>query len=300
MPSIDRRELLAGVVGSVSLAGCLGGDDSTDTDSPQSTASETASPTGSARPTGQFSLTPIDPSAVDGELTVLTEGLREWLRTAATTDESVRAHAGTYSYNPDPPLRTFERVQLRDNDGEVEGVYDLSVGGGTRYRLHVGAESIDPPGDADVTPVSSLSENRRQLALAAIGGAAGDDARVYPETELGSWVRHEFFGGYVSHDGGEYRGYERQQTDAEFFATNVWYVISASSVDAQSASITLRLAEVDPEVRSLIDSLREDTGYPQSVETSVEGETATAAQAMAEEHSLFLTHDAILRAEFEG
>lgn len=308
MPStdLDRRALLAGVAGLAGIAGCLGGHDDEQTvplqDSPETppTQSESSTDTESPTPTGQFSLTPVDPFDADGELTVYPENLRTWLRTAATTDETVRAHAGTYSSDPSPPLPAFERVQLLDELGDVEGIYDLAIDGGTRYKLHVGAESADPPDDADVTPVSSLSEDRRDLALAAIEGAAGDDARVYPETELGSWVRHDFFGGYVSYDGTTYRGFERQQTDAEFFATNVWYVLSATSVDAPSAPATIRFAAIDAVVRRVIDELREAGERPQPMETGVEGETAATLRAFAENTPFLLTHDAIYRTDYEA
>lgn len=299
MPSIDRRKLVAGVVGCVSLAGCLDGDDRTETDSLPSTGSETPTLTSSSTPTGRLSLTPIHPAEVDGELTVLPENLQQWLRTAATTAETVRAHAGTDSYDPDPPLPAFERVELHDELGDADGTYDLDVEGDTRYRLHVGAEKATPPNDADVTPVSSLPEDRRTLAIAAIDGAAGDDARVSPETELGSWVRHDFFGGYVSDDQETYTGFERQQTDAEFYATNVWYVLSATAVDAPSAQITLRLAAVDDAVRQLIDDRREATDRPQSMEATVSGGATAAVRAFAEETQSLLTHDAVYRVAYD-
>jgi hypothetical protein len=301
MPSIDRdrRGLLAALGSAVALAGCQTDDEQSSTDSPPGTESETATPTSSPAPSGRFSLTPVDPADADGELTVFPENLREWLRTVATTDETVRAHAGTYSVDPDPPLPAFERVQVLDELGDIEGIYDLAVEGDTRYRLLVGAEPTDPPDDADVTPVESLSAARRRLTLAAIEGAAGDDARVYPETALGSWVRQELFGGFVSSDGETYRGFERQQTDAEFYATNVWYVLSGTAVDAPSAPATLRLAAIDDRVRDVVEELQAATNRPQSTETAVTGETAAAVRAFVERVPFLLTHDAVYRTDYE-
>lgn len=310
MPSIDsnRRELLAGVAGLAGMAGCLDDDSSEQTvaltDSPETSVQPSKRQTGtdspSSTPTGRFSLTPADPAEVDGDLTVYPVDLREWLRTVATTDETVRAHAGTYSYDPSPPLAVFERVQLTDELGDISGIHDLSVEGDTRYRLHVGAEVVEPPDDAEVTPVSSLSESRRRLTLAAIEGAAGDEARVYPESEIGSWARTEFFGGYVSANGTSYRGVERQQTDAEFYATTVWYVLSTSAVDAPPAPATLRFVTIDAAVRQEIDELRESEDRPQSIETTVEGETAAKIGTFTEETPYLLTHDAVYRTNDEG
>lgn len=301
----SRRAVLSTVAaGLAAIAGCAGGEmtpTSSPTESPTdahtTTVTHTASP--SATPTGTLTLDPIPTREADGTLLVYPPDLREWLRTAATTDQPVRAHAETTSYDPSPPLPAFERVQFDDETGELSGIYDLAIEGDTRYELLVGAEETEPPDDADVTAISSLPEERRQLALAAIGESTGDDARVYPETELGSWVRHEFFGGYFSHDMRTYRGKEAQQTDAEFFATDVWYVLSATAVDAPSAPVTLRLASVDNDVRRVISDLRTEERTPTSVSTTVTGETATAMRGFAEENSLVLTHDAVYRITYE-
>jgi hypothetical protein len=240
MPSIDsdRRTVLAGLAAAV--AGCAGNGATSigsPTDSPTGVHTTTVTGTESASdtPSSTLTLEPVPPREVDENLTVYPSDLREWIRTAATTDRTVRAHAETPSYAPSPPLPAFDRVRVDDESSELAGSYDLSVEGDTRYRLLVGAEEAAPPADAEVTPVSSLAEQRREVAQAASGGSTGDSARVYPETELGSWVRHAFFGGYYSHEGTTYRGTEAKQTDAEFFATEVWYVLSAASVDAPSA-----------------------------------------------------------------
>lgn len=301
----SRRAVLSAVgAGLAAAAGCAGGEmtpTETPTESPTdvhtTTVTHTASP--SDTPTGRLTLEPIPAREADGTLLVYPPDLREWLRTAAATDQTVRAHADTPSYDPSPPLPAFERVQFDDETGELSGIYDISVEGDTRYRLLVWAEETDPPEDADVTAISSLPEERRQLALAAIGESTGEDARVYPETQLGSWVRHEFFGGYFSYDGTTYRGKEAQQTDAEFFATEVWYVLSAMAVDAPSAPVTLRLASVADDVRRAISELRKEESTPTSVSTTVTGETRTAVRTLGEENVLLLTHDTVYRVNYE-
>ncbi|MEF8802339.1 MAG: hypothetical protein V5A38_06260 [Halolamina sp.] len=302
----SRRAVLSTVAaGLATVAGCAG-DEVTPTGTPTAsptdvhtpTATHTASP--SDTPTGTLTLEPIPAREADGTLLVYPPELRGWLRTAATTDQTIRANAETPTYDPSPPLAAFERIQFDDEAGELSGVYDLSVEGDTRYELLVGAEETDPPDNADVTPISSLPEKRRELALAAIGKSTGEDARVSPETELGSWVRHEFFGGYFSHDGTTYRGKEAQQTDAEFFATAVWYVLSATAVDASSPPVTLRLAGVADGVRRVLSELRAEESRPTSVSTTVTGEMATAVEAFAEENSLILTHDAVYRVSDEA
>jgi hypothetical protein len=304
-PRSRRAVLSIAATGLPAIAGCTG-DEATPTNSPTDvhtatdtpTDSETASPTPAPSGTLSLDLTSID--EVDGDLTVYPTDLREWIRTVATSDRTLRTHAETPTYDPSPPLASVQRVHLEDELGDSSGIYDLSVEGDTRYRLLGGAEEVSPPSDGDITAVSDLPETRREFALAAIGAESGDDARVFPETELGSWVRNEFFGGYFSHDEKTYRGKEAQQTDAEFFATEVWYVLSATDVDAPSAPQTLRLSSIDSAVRGVIDDLRTSEDRLTSKETSVEGETAVAVRAFTEEHSHLLTHDAVYRVMFES
>ncbi len=303
-----RRDALASVAaGLAAVAGCAG-EEGTPSDSPTDVHTTTAThsaahsdtETTSPTPTGTLSIAPIPPRDVDDTLTIYPSMLRSWLREVATEEQTVRAHAETPNYNPDPPLPAFDRVRFDNRIGELSGVYSLDAAGGTRYSLLGAADEVSPPDGAEVTPVSSLAEERRTFALAAIGQESGDDARVYPETELGSCVRNSFFGGYFSHDGATYRGKEAQQTDAEFFATEVWYVLSASRVDADSAPVRLRLDTIPSAARDLIDELRTRDNPPRAAETTVAGETATVARTVAEDHPVILTHDAIYRVAFEG
>ncbi|QKY18860.1 hypothetical protein B4589_000180 [Halolamina sp. CBA1230] len=306
MPSVDRdrRALLIGLGGAVVLAGCQTGDDQSDTDSPSSTGSETATTTQSPTPSGQFSLTPTDPRAAEEPVTVLPADLPAWLRDVATADTTVREHAGVdfapavQAYEPIPPLPVFDRVEIDDPGGDAGGRYDFDAEGGVRYDLLVGAEAVSPPEDAEVTPISELSGERREIALAAVGAESDRDRRVYPETELGSWARTAFFGGYYRYDGTTYRGNEVQQTDAAFFSKRIWYVISASETDAE-ASVTLALDEVDSRVRAVVDELRGEHETIEPMARRVEGETAAVLAAFAEGGTLLLTHEAVYRAAFE-
>lgn len=306
MPSIDRgrRALLAGLGGAVALAGCQTDGDQSDTDSPSPTDSESATPTHSPTPSGRFSLTPTDPGAAAESVTVLPADLRAWLRDAATADTTVREHAGVdfapavQTYEPIPPLSAFERVDIDDPGGDAGGRYELAVEGGVRYDLLVGAEEVSPPDDAEVTPIAELSGARRELALAAVGAESDRDRRVFPETELGSWARTSFFGGYYRHDGTTYRGHEVQQTDAAFFSNRVWYVLSASATDREP-SATLVLEEVDSRVRAIVDDLRSEHQTIEPMARRVEGETAAALEAFADGGTLLLTHEAVYRAAFE-
>lgn len=278
-----RRDYLA-LVGSglAGTAGCLGPSQPDRSDAPTSTGTGTAGRTSTRSPTtagtagaretttsppGTETTRPPETSttadgtlvlrAVDGgsetPLRVYPTDLREMLRAAVSGDGPIRTTGSTHVYRPDPVLPDFETVELVDPDGDATGVYAVDCQGGTRYDLLVGAEAANPPTDATVTPVETLPEERRALAVAAI---ENEGPRVFPETELGEWVRTEFFDGYVSHDGTTYRGTEIQQTDAAFFSTDVWYVLELSPTDTP-AGVTLDLSPVETAVRDVLDPLLE-------------------------------------------
>lgn len=239
-----------------------GGTDSsptTRTDSPTETGT-TETPAPSAV---QFEFATL-PREAGASVTVYPTDLQEWLREAARTGETVRAYATVPTVVPEPVLPTLDSVRLEDPAGEVEGWYDLEASGGTRYEYLAGASTASPPDDATVTPVSELSGERRRLAAAAIAGRTGDDARFYPETELGEWARTEFFGGYFSHEGTVYRGRELEQTDAGFFSHQCWYVLSLTPA-ADGDGPTLELAEIDPGVRRTVDRLRDSRNPEESM-----------------------------------
>lgn len=298
MPSIDRRGILASVVSLAGLAGCA-----SDRQPTVRTPLNTEQPETDPQVTGRLVLDPTTPTDVDDSVTVIPDDLRGWLRRAAAKGTTVRDYGDGYvypavqTYEPIPPLTGFDRLELDDPASDASGVYDLDAEGGVRYDLLVGADEATPPADATVTPVDELSGERRELALAAIGSGSDHDGRVFPETELGSWVRSQFFGSYYRLDGTVYRGHEVQQTDAAFTASEVWYVLSLSEADAEAAS-TLDLEPPEEQVRTLVDDLRSEQETVERMERDVEGLDAAMAETLATEHSYLLTHDAVYRVTF--
>lgn len=248
--SPTRRSLLA-LLGTLGTAGCTGLADSTETASP--TDSPTSSPSPSPTPPRRAALSVLSEWR-DRELVVYPKPMARWLRDAAA-GATVRAHAPAFVVAPDPLLPAIDQIRLRTPDGDVDGVYDVTAEGGARYELLLGADRADPPADTEVTPVSELSERRRDLAKKAIAGS--NDARVYPETVLGEWARHEWMGGYYRADGTVYRGKEVQQTDAAFFSEEVWCVLSLSPAEPANP-VTLRVAEVPASLRDTLDPALQD------------------------------------------
>lgn len=227
----------------------------------------------------------VDEVTTDGTVTVYPSVLREWLREAATRSTPVRGYDETFIEDPDPFLDRVEAVELTGT-GDVDGVYDVSVDGGPRYELHVGAAPVDDiPADATVTDLSALSGARRDLVRRAIDESR---AKVYPETALGEWARTEFFGSHVRHDGTTYRGHEVQQTDAAFFSEKVWYVLSLSAGAREASSpLTLELASIPDAVAEAVEPLfseRQQTVTSDPVSLDAESRT------FVEETTFLLTH----------
>lgn len=117
----------------------------------------------------------VDPPLAtdDGEppdMTVYPKSMGLWLRRAAATGETVRGHARAFVVTPVPFWTRYGTVRLTGTDSAgAEGVYAMTAEGGTRYELLVGAtETPSPPAGTEVTPVSALSETRRELVLAVI------------------------------------------------------------------------------------------------------------------------------------
>lgn len=281
----SRRAYLAAVVGAaVGSAGCVvGGDDESASPSPTGSASPTAAPS-------RLVLEAADAAdaAAEAPLTVYPDALQHWLRRAASTDETVRGHADSGVHTPEPVVPQFETVRLASAGGSVDGTYDLSAEGGTRYELLVGADAADPPAGTTVTPVESLPERRREFARSAI---SAERATVYPETALGEWVRHEFFGGYFEHDGETYRGTEVQQTDAAFFSTEAWYVLSLSPGTAEDP-VVLRFPDPGAAATDAIDAALSgiDDGTRR---TTYDGGLSDAIVQFASETTYLLTHDRV-------
>lgn len=257
-----RRALLAGVGAAAlgpALAGCTDG-----------------------RLTGrQAHLEPVPPDEVPAPLRVYQGDLREPLREAALTGETRRFAARTAVPGQAPVLGSerFERPRLT-GAGDVDGVYAARVDAGVRYELLVGADQVDPPPDATVTPVGDLRPERRELVRAAVERRS---PRVYPETRLGEWVRQEFFGGYVSVDGTVHRGHEVQQTDAAFFSREVWYVLSMTPAPDVDPTVELDLTPVPDAVRDAFDPVLAERRPEQSLVTrgTVSPEVARFARETA-------------------
>lgn len=294
-----RRSYLAATI-AAGTAGCLGGDDpSTETDEEHgSTDVGTRGDlvTTDSR-TRRLVVEGVDPAraAADGNLTVYPPALRRWLREAV--DGTVRGHDESYLYMPEPVLPQFDAVRLESSTWDVDGNYDLTAEGGTRYQMMVGADPADPPADATVTPVEQLPADRRDLARDAIDPE--EYVTVYPETELGEWVRTGFFGNYFEYDGETYRGKEVQQTDAEFFSTRVWYVLALSPEPSVGDRVTLRVGEIDPAVSDVIDDLLDERSRNEDRTALVFDDLADAAAAFFAETEYLLTHPEVLRVEIE-
>ena len=281
--------MLAATGSAVSLlAGCSAETtpDGTDDDTTETTAASTSTDVRTETPEPTVRLEPTAPPS-DSTLLVYPTDLRSWLRTAATEDRTLRVHATASVPAPNPPLSAYDRVQLTDASADVEGRYEVGLSSGIRYEYIAGAEAVDPPEGAEVTPISSLSDERRSLVEAAVAGE-WDRARFYPETRLGQWVRTQFFDGYVRADGTVYRGHEVQQTDAAFFSRECWYVLSLSLTDDGPAP-SLSLASVDPTVRRTLDDLFADRN-PREAVTRAAGDLPQSFVRFAVETDHVLTH----------
>ncbi|WP_254840247.1 hypothetical protein [Natronomonas marina] len=301
MPTDPTRRGYLGLLtgGSLAaLAGCTGDprtDPSPDDGSPTPTDPTERAPTGTAGPPTVI-LTPVDDpreARSTGRVSVYPDELADWIRTAATSDRTLRRHVSTGQEMPRPPLPALRDVRLVDEAGDADGHYDLDVDAGTRYEMLVGADPVEPPGDATVTAVGDLSRERRNLAVAAIEGDASG-GRVYPETELGEWARESFFGGYYRHDGETYRGYEVQQTDAVSSSTEAWYVISASENREGDDDTVLGLPALD-DVRAELEA----AGLGEATEEIRIEDPPGGLETYALETAMVLTHLALFRVSVE-
>ncbi|MFB6194161.1 MAG: hypothetical protein ABEI75_03755, partial [Halobaculum sp.] len=288
-------------VATTAVAGCAGGaSDETAADRDRTgtatatdtqTPTETEQPTDSETPTAagtRLRLTFVSSVPSDARARVYPAALREWLRTVATTDRTLRVFDRTHVPNPDPIWPAIDGVEL---DGEAAGTYRLDATGGTRYHVLVGAERADPPDDATVTPVSALPEPRRETATAAI---RDEGPRVYPETRLGEWVRTQFFGGYYALDGEPYRGHEVSQTDAAFFSHRVWYVVRAEPADPADP-LSLGLDPIPDPVRRIVDPVLDDSVSARTLTT--DPATDPAVRGFAADTRYLCTHTARFRVE---
>jgi hypothetical protein len=193
---------------------------------------------------------------------------REFLRTAATTEGTVRTTVPALVYDPEPVLPTLDAVELvgGDSDGDGDdtdsgptGVHAVRGEGDTYYDTSVAAEPVADGGnatdgatsDANVTDVDSLPADR----AAFVRRTVREGVEVEPQTERGTWVRESFLGERFRANGTVYRGVERKPTDAEFFATEVWYALELSPDDAAEPGARLDLAPPDRTVADALSGL---------------------------------------------
>jgi len=271
----DRRTYLGLLAGALAgTAGCLGGEGETPTgeptdgprgasatDVPTETPRETPTPTatdGSTETAGGATtaspalvLDTVEPSG-DVPLAVYPTKLATLLRAAAATEGPVRERADAFVHAPEPLLPGFDAVEIVDPTGGASGTYEVSAEGGPYHEMTLRAEEVPAEAADDPTPVPAVPEAYREFVVGALTDSDGN-RQVEPQTERGEWVREHFFGEYVAYEGQTYRGRAVHPTDAVFFSTEVWYVLSLSSVDDAEDPVTLRLPEIDPAVRDTVD-----------------------------------------------
>ncbi|MFB6139066.1 MAG: hypothetical protein ABEJ26_01365 [Halosimplex sp.] len=225
---------------------------STATDGSSETATEGSTETATETTAGpHLVLDPVDPA--DGPpLTVYPTKLASMLRKAATGDGPVRERAGAFVYAPDPLLPGFDAVQIVDPVGDASGTYEVDAEGDPYYMMTLRAEEVPAEEADEPTPVSELPAEYRDFVVSVLADS-GDRRRVEPQTERGEWVREHFFGEYVEYDGQVYLGKAIHPTDAVFFSTEVWYVLSLSPVEDADEPVTLRLPDIDTQVREAVD-----------------------------------------------
>lgn len=268
MPS--RRSLIASVAtATTALAGCADRDadpsTSTDTDDGSTAADGTDSRGTPTTAAPGVTVDTVEPTAVDGPVRVLPVGLRRLLVEAARGDEPARGEFDVrVSIPPAPALLDVGTVELRGTDG-VDGTYAVDVEGGNSYRRQYVAEPASSvPEDATVVDAASLPADRREFVRAAV---EEHDVRVEPQTELGSWARRTFDGGYVRFEGAVYAGREEEQTDAGLLTGTVWYVLSLAPTDDATDATVLDCSPVDADaVDALVDVVARDGRYPKTVD----------------------------------
>ena len=261
-------------------------------------ASTPATDTPTDTPAPSLTLEAVEPPLAGPEVeprvvTVYPESMALALRRAARIEGVYRSHARAFVEAPEPFWTRYGVVRLTGPQNTADdGDYEMDAEGGIRYELHVGADRVTPSEDVDPTPVSDLSEDRRELALDAIDYPGG---RVYPETALGEWVRTEWFDGYWAYEGTVYRGKEIQQTDAAFFSDQVWATVEMRETVGHP-QVTFELRAPGDEVRDALD--------PVFAERQKHHRTATlddppaAVREYLEPTDLLATHTAVFEPRF--
>jgi hypothetical protein len=304
-PHLTRRGCLGLVAGGgpVGLAGCLGdlagtADDASTTDEPGTDGTQDR----------VVRLSPVEDRGEvwhTGLVAIYPTDLTGWLREVATHDRTLRKHVSTAQEMPDPPLQVLGDVRFVGLDdapfledaGEITGHYDLDVEAGPYYEMVLDAEPADPPADAAATPVESLVDQHREVAVAAIEDGEDDtDAnRVYTDTDLAEWAREEFIDGYYRYDGNTYRGDEVQRTDAASATTEAWYELSASPSREGDDDTYLLLPDLAETVRTELDA----AGVNERTDDLVIEEPPESLVAFADRIAMLVTHLVIFRVRLE-
>lgn len=232
-----------------------------------------------------LSLRPSTGLAVDNSVLVYPKNLQRWIREAARSNITQRVRATTYMERPNPPFPTLGTIQLTDHDSQLNGTFRVTGEGGTWYERHADAEVVEPPESESVTPVEELSQSRADFVKTAIE----QTATFYPETTLGEWIRLQFIDGYFRHEGTFYRGKRYRFTDHRNFNKKAWYIFSVDGSEAKPAP-TIRLGEINTELRELIDGMLVDKAKGLS---GIRSDQPPHINQFFEETSYLLTHSEI-------
>jgi hypothetical protein len=295
-----RRAFLASTTAIAGAgAGCTGlrhalGDDGDTPGTDQDGPPPTESPTRSAAP--ELTLEAVSPPSAGPEeeprvLTVYPESMALALRRAASIEGTYRNAAAAFVKAPEPFWTAYDTVRLAGPENTADdGVYEMDSEGGVRYELLVGADRLD--GDRPAAEVSALEGERRELALAAI---RNEGPRVYPETELGEWVRTEWFGNRWAYEGTVYRGKEVQQTDAAFFSEQVWATVQMRETVGHPA-VAFELRAPGDAVRDALDPVFAE--WSKHEPTVTLEDPPAAVREYLEPTDLLATHTTVVEPRF--
>jgi hypothetical protein len=265
---------------------------STDDPSPDSTSSVVRlSPVEDPREVWRTGLTAIYPT-----------DLIRWLEEAASHDRLVEKRVSTGHEMPDPPLqvlRSIRFVGLPDapflaDAGSITGYYELDVEAGPYYEMALSAEQVTPPSDAEVTPVTDLDGERREMVVAAIEDDT-EKSRVDSNTDLAEWARDSFIDTHYQYEGTPYRGYEIQRTNAASSSTEAWYELSATPSREYDDATYLLVPNLVESVRAELDA----AGICERADELIVEDPSESLVAFADRMSMLVTHVTIFRMHVE-
>jgi hypothetical protein len=299
--------------GLVGLAGCSDNqprngsvtDPSPTESEPEDPETPTDEPSPDSRPS-VVRLSPVeDPREVwrTGLTAIYPTDLIRWLEEVASHDRLVEKRVSTGHEMPDPPLQvlgSIRFVELPDapfieDAGSITGYYELDVEAGPYYEMILGAEQVTPPSDAEVTPVTDLEGERREVVVAALEDDT-ERSRVYSDTELAEWARNSFIDTYYRYEGNTYRGYEIQRTNAASSSTEAWYRLSATPSREYDDATYLLLPNLVESIRAELDA----AGVRERTDELVVEDPSESLVAFADRMSMLVTHVTIFRMHVEA